>query len=417
MLRGEKPASKSRDLKVLNRLLVRETIRRQGPIARHEVAKLTGLTPPTVTVIVNELLAEGVVREIGFGESTGGRRPVMLALNPRAGDVFAVRIQRGQAVTALLDLGAEVLASQVLRLESHLPGEVVEAVVGSCGQLLEATGIRLGDVFWCGVASPGLVDSSCGLVARSSNLDWENVPLGKMLSERLGEIPVHVENISNAAAVGERLFGSGRGCPNLIYLNLSVGIGAGIVINGEIFGGARGYAGEVGHMVLVPEGGPRCACGREGCFEALCGARTVLEKAKEVLDEEVLKRYGLKKDDLTIAEVVSRPLVELPEIQEILAEVGAMVGIALANLVSLFNPEMVVLGGELARAGSVLLEPATRVAKERALGEIVNPVRFVLSGMSQDPPLMGAYALALEKIFQVDDWRTRPLRTASFARG
>ena len=415
-MRLDKPASKSRDLKVLNRLLVRETIRRHGPIARHEVAKLTGLTPPTVTVIVNELLREGVVREIGFGESTGGRRPVMLTLNPRAGYVLAVRLQRGQAVTALLDLGAEILASQILRLGSHLPAEVVEAVVGSCGQLLEATGIRLEDVFWCGIASPGLIDSSHGVVARSSNLGWENVSLGRMISEKLGGIPVHVENISNAAAVGERLFGSGRGCPNLIYLNLSVGIGAGIVINGEIFGGARGYAGEVGHMVLVPEGGPRCACGREGCFEALCGTRTVLEKAKGVLGEEVLKRYGLKKEDLTIAEVVTWPLVELPEIQRILAEVGAMIGIAIANLVSLFNPEMVILGGELARAGSVLLDSAIHIAKKRALEEIAGPVRIVTSTMNQDPPLMGVYALVLEKIFQVDDWRARPLDVGSSVR-
>ena len=416
MLRGEKPASKSRDLKVLNRLLVRETIRRHGPIARYEVAKLTGLTPPTVTVIVNELLREGVVKEIGFGESTGGRRPVMLTLNPRAGYVLAIRLQRGQAMTALLDLGAGILASQILRLDSHLPGEVVETVGGSCGQLLEATGIRIEDVFWCGIASPGLIDPSHGVVARSSNLGWENVPLGKMVSNKLRGIPVHVENISNAAAVGERLFGSGRGCPNLIYLNLSVGIGAGIIINGEIFGGARGYAGEVGHMVLVPEGGPRCSCGREGCFEAICSTRTVLEKAKGILEEMTLKPYGLKKENLTITEVVTRPLLELPAIQRILAETGAMIGIAIANLVSLFNPEMVILGGELAQAGSVLLEAAVRVAKERALKEIAGPVRIVISTMNQDPPLMGVYALVLEKIFQIDDWRARPLDVGTSAR-
>ncbi|NPV54778.1 MAG: ROK family transcriptional regulator [Firmicutes bacterium] len=383
---------------------MRDTIRRHGPIARYEVAKATGLTPPTVTVIVNDLIKAGVVREVGHGESSGGRRPVMLELNPRAAFVFAVRVQRGEAVTALLDLVGNVLDRRRLRLDTSLPEDVVEAIGASFDSLLASTGVRRNDVLWCGVASPGLVDPHRGVVERSSNLIWEKIPFGAMLSRQLVGIPVHVENISNAAALAEKVYGSGQGCPNLIYLNLSVGVGAGIIIDGEVYGGARGYAGEIGHMALVPDGGPECTCGRCGCFEAMCGVRAVLERVKAVVSEEELARYGLSRQVIGIDDVVKPPVVEFPRVRDILGQVAYLIGVVAANLINLFNPEMVILGGELARAGNVLLDVVNQVAKERALWEMGETVKIVRSSMKEDPPLMGAYALALENIFGMEEW-------------
>ncbi|MEW6226952.1 MAG: ROK family transcriptional regulator [Bacillota bacterium] len=407
-MKPKKLASNSRDLGLMNRLLVRDMIRKQGPIARYEIAKAAGLTPPTVTSIVNDMIAAGVVREVGRGQSTGGRRPVMLELNPRAGFVFAVRIQRGETVAALLDLASNVLETRRVELNTSSAEDVADAIGEAFSSLLTATGVPQDQVLWCAVASPGLVDSYRGVVERSSNLVWEKVPFGAMLSGRLSGIPVHVENISNAAALGEKVYGSGQGCPNLIYLNLSVGIGAGIIIENEVYSGARGYAGEIGHMAVLPEGGPKCTCGRYGCFEAMCGIRAVLERVRSEVPDEVFHRLGIAKHRISIDDAARAPLAEIPEVQRILLDTGRLIGIAIANLMSLFNSEMVILGGELGRAaGDAFLNVVAQAARERALWEIVEHVRIVKSTMREDPALMGAYALGIEKVFAQAEWGAR----------
>ncbi|MEW5867088.1 MAG: ROK family transcriptional regulator [Bacillota bacterium] len=404
-MRHAKPASNSRDVKVLNRLLVRNTIRKLGPIARHEVAKVTGLTPPTVTVIVNEMIRSGIVKEVGRGISTGGRRPVMLELNPCAGFILAVRIQHGEIVTAILDLAGTILETQRLEPDTSAPGNVVNVIGTSFDNMTERLGIKNDQVLWCGVASPGLIDSHRGIVARSSNLAWQNVALGEALSGRLGRIPVHVENISNAAALGEKMYGVAQGCANLIYLNLSVGIGAGIIIDNQIYGGAHGYAGEVGHVAVYPENGPICACGQRGCFEVVCGVRAVLARVKSEVSDETFTALGLSKERVTVDDIVRSGLANTPEVQRILHETGKTVGLAIANLVSLFNTEMVILGGELSRAGDFFLDAVNREARERALREIIQAVKIVRSTMATDPALMGAYSLAIEDLFSVEEWR------------
>ncbi|MGE5607437.1 MAG: winged helix-turn-helix transcriptional regulator, partial [Bacteroidota bacterium] len=169
-------ASNSKDLKISNRLLVRDIIRRKGLIARYELAKETGLTPPTVTVIVNELVRDGVVREVGRGESHGGRRPVMLELNPIAALIFAVRIQRGEAVTAIFDLIGNILNQHSQTVNTTSPEELIEVIGESYDWLVQNTELDKKLVLWCGIATPGLVDTSRGVVERSSNLGWEKVP-------------------------------------------------------------------------------------------------------------------------------------------------------------------------------------------------------------------------------------------------
>lgn len=398
-----KRGSNSRDLKVLNRLLVRNTIRRHGPIARYEVAQMTGLTPPTVTVIVNDMLKAGIVKEVGRGESTGGRRPVMLELNPRAGFILAVKVQRDEVVCSLLDLGKNVLGTHVYRGDTSSPEALSRVIRDAMDSIAFSQGIAHREVLWCGVAFPGLVDPKSGAVARAPNLGWENVEFGSLLKSRLEGIPVHVENISNAAALGEKMYGSGQGCANLIYINLSVGIGAGIIVDNEVFGGARGYAGEVGHVAVVSDG-PRCSCGRNGCFEAVCGTRAVLARLRSVVPEEAMNARGISRDKLTIEQVVNTGLLDVPEARKVIEETGRVIGLVVGNLLNLFNSEMVILGGELARTGDVLLEAVRSEAKMRTLGEVLEPVRIVRSTMQEDPALMGAYAIAAEDVFAAETW-------------
>lgn len=397
-------ASNSKDVKISNRLLVRDTIRRKGLIARSELAKETGLTPPTVTVIVNELIKDGVVREVGRGESSGGRRPVMLELNPKAVLIFAIRIQRGEVVAAIFDLIGNILNQHSQTLDTASPEKVVEAIGQSYDWLVHDTSINKKLILWCGIATPGLVDTNRGVVERSSNLGWEKVPLGKMLSERLGGLPVHVENISNSAALAETEYGGGQGSTNLIYLNLSVGIGAGIIFNKEIYRGFHGYAGEIGHMTLIPENGPPCTCGSNGCFESVCGINAILERAKAVLDDDLLEPLGIAKAELTFQKLLSPPLRESPAVKEVLAQSGYYIGIAVGNLLNLFNLDTVVLGGELAQTGEAFLNEIKTVVRERVFSEICEGVRIICSNLKEDPPLKGIYALVVKKIFATPEW-------------
>ncbi len=397
-------ASNSKDLKISNRLLVRDTIRRKGLIARYELAKETGLTPPTVTVIVNELIRDGVVREVGRGESNGGRRPVMLELNPKAALVFAVRIQRGEAVTAIFDLIGNILNQYSQTVNTTSPQELIEVIGESYDWLVQNTALDKKLVLWCGIATPGLVDTGRGVVERSSNLGWEKVPLGELLSKRLDGLPVHVENISNSAALAEEEFGRGRGSTNLIYLNLSVGIGAGIILNKEIYRGFRGYAGEIGHMTLIPENGPPCACGSSGCFEAICGTSAILERVKAEIDDELLEQLGVARSTLTFQKLLYPPLRDVPEVKRVLKRCGSYTGIAIGNLINLFNLDTVVLGGELAQTGDVFLNEVLAVVGQRVFPEIREGVRITCSNLKEDPPLKGIYALVLKKIFATPDW-------------
>lgn len=399
-----KSASNSKDVKTNNRILIRNIIRKSGPIARHEVAKISGLTPPTVTVIVNELIKEGIVNEVGYGKSSGGRRPVMLELNPKAAYIFAVRLQRGEQVTALFDLAGNILSHHERLLDTADAEEVVEAIGDSYDWLLTNTGIDRHHVLCCGLASPGLINVQSGVIERSSNLQWQQIPLGTMLSKRLYGMPVLLENISNAAALAEKEYGSGRGYNDLIYLNLSVGIGAGIIIDGKVYGGAKGYAGEIGHMTLIPDGGPPCTCGRSGCMEAVCGVGAIIERMKKEIPPEVFTKHGLNSSRLNSQDLLLPPLLETKEMKAILQETGKWVGIAAANLVTIFNPSLLILGGELPKTGEEFTKAVIKTMKMRILNEFTRTVKVVSSTMEKDPPLIGAYTLALEALFAVENW-------------
>jgi N-acetylglucosamine repressor len=398
---NQRPSKNNKDLKILNRMLVLNTIRHQGPIARSEIAKLIGLVAPTVTVIVNQLIKKNIIQEVGRGESSGGRKPVMLELNPRAGYIFAVRVQRGEIVTALLDLASNLLENRRQMLDTTNAEDVVAAIGSSFDLITANLQIAKHKILCCGVASPGLVDSHCGIVERSSNMVWGRVPLGEMLSQRLANLPVHVENISNAAALGEKMYGSGSACANLIYLNLSVGIGAGIIINNQLFGGAHGYAGEIGTVThqLNPEG-----LVNYSNFEMRCGIRAIVDKVKAAVSDEALEKLGLSKKGINIFEILHHPWIEIPAIREIILETSRQIGIKVAELVNLFNTEMVILGGELTWAENLLLNTVAATVKENTLPEMSESVKIIISTMKEDPPLMGAYALVLEKLFQSGRW-------------
>lgn len=394
-------------------------IRKHGPVGRLKVASLTGIAPSAVTGIVNELIQDGMVLEVGRGESTGGRRPANLAVNPEAGYIFAVRIQHGTIAAALLDLGGHALETRWQRLEKARPETAIANIGSSLAMLAANTGIDRPKIIRCGVAVPGLINYAEGMVERASNLAWNRVPLATMLSQRLGGIPVRIENISNAAAFGEMVYGTGDGCANLIYVNLSVGIGAGIIIGRQLFSGSKGYAGEIGGAPIplaagLTGGNPA----RHKTFEELCGIRAIMDQVCTQIPDEVFQELGLPKSRIDIDEILLAPLINIQAIRRIVREAGCLIGVKVAELINLFNPEMVILGGELTTAGNVLLDAVIETVEMNTLAEIRRSVKIVISSMRKDPSLMGAYGLVLEDFFNSGDWlRTRPDVAAQPSKG
>jgi glucokinase len=248
------------------------------------------------------------------------------------------------------------------------------------------------------VGSPGPLDSRAGIVVAPPNLPgWRDVPLERLLEDSLG-IPVFLEKDTNAAAVGEHRFGAGQGADHMIYVTVGTGIGGGLILDGELYGGTRGMAGEVGHVTIVPDG-PVCGCGNRGCLEAMASGTAITRDARRRVTAGVstlmLDLAGGDVEEIT-AKVVARAADRGDEeAQRILAQAMAYLGIGMANLVNLFNPQLIVIGGGLTNIGEALFEPVRRAIDERAFRSPAEVVRVVPAALGDKVGVLGAAVVAL----------------------
>jgi glucokinase len=244
-----------------------------------------------------------------------------------------------------------------------------------------------------GIAAAGILDTERGIITTSPNLlHWHNVPLRDIFADRLG-IVTYVINDANAAALGEHRFGAGMGFDNIVYLTVSTGIGGGIIIGGELYSGTDGCAGEIGHMT-VEANGPQCHCGNFGCLEALASgwavAKTAIERINNGGKSYIVELVDGKIDNIT-AEMVAAAARRGDQLAaDIVAEAAKYLGVGLANLVNIFNPELIVIGGGLSKMGGMLLKPARKVLKERAFQLPAQTARIVRARLGSNAGIIGA---------------------------
>ncbi len=254
---------------------------------------------------------------------------------------------------------------------------------------------NFGDARAAGIACAGLIDGERGFLYTSPNLPgWENAPLGRVFGHRLG-IPVAVDNDVNCAVWGEYVMGAGRGTRHFVAITLGTGVGGGIVIDGRLYHGAQGLAGEIGHHVII-EGGPPCSCGGRGCLEAVIGSASITARAVETAGRTPGSRLS-RSAGLTVRDIHEAALQGDAAAVETLAETGRLLGIGLANVVHILNPEVVAVGGGVAGAGDFILEPARKSMKEHLIGDILSAVRIVPAELGNMASFLGASMLALEK--------------------
>lgn len=392
-------------VKALNKGIVLNLLRLRGPISRADIAKATGLNKTTVSALVDELARQHLVREVGMGESTGGRRPRLLTLNASAG--FAIGADLGVdyfLVVALNLQGQPVWKKRVKRAPGTDPKVDVAKLADLIEEAIAAVSPAPLGLLGIGVGVHGPVEHPGGRLLFAPNLGWTDVPVGEWLAERFSA-PIVVDNEANAGALAELWAGAGQDVGSLFYFSVGVGLGAGIVIDGEIYRGVAGTAGEFGHTTVDPAG-PPCNCGNRGCLEVFVSERALMT---------YLQRSGPESVSASAEEVFQAADAGDAAAISALARLGEYLGIGIANAINTFNPELVVIGGPIARAGHHVLNAARRVVEQRALAFPRSRARIVVSALGEEACAVGAGVMILQEFFRIPQTKTNGLPAGSRA--
>lgn len=394
-------------IRKLNTSLILECLRICSPLSRAQLADRTGLNRSTVSNVTDQLLQDGLIREIGPAASSKGRPGILLELNPDGGCALGMEIGVGFISIVVTDFTAQSLWRQRIDFDSeNEPDTVIKWAQDLTRQALDVISERELRPLGIGVGVPGRIDHKEGVVLYAGNLNWRNVPIRQIWAQRF-DLPVFVENADNAAALGEYYFDAvdhdTDHIQNLIYLNVSVGLGGGIVINGTLLRGRSGNAGEIGHMVMVPNGEP-CSCGKCGCLQTLVNSRAIVRRMQEALGtkaESELHMLAASKLGRLDAEMIVQAAEEGdPVARMVLEEAGTHLGLGISCIVNALNPALVVLGGAFSLAGPFLLGVIDRTVREHAIPESYQVLRIATSSHGPDACVMGAVALVLDEFLR-----------------
>jgi glucokinase-like ROK family protein len=390
-------------IRKVNTSLVLNALRLHAPISRAELATITKLNRSTITNIVNVLIEDGLVLELDVMEPKIGRPGIALALRPEGGAVIGVEIGVGFISVILTDFVANILWREWIEFSLVKPQiEIISEAEKLIDQAISFAREKHLRVLGIGLGVPGLVNVQKGELLFAPNLGWQNVPLRLMWNQRF-HLPLYVENEANLGALGEYYFGVGRDVDNFIYLSSGVGLGGGIIINGKLFKGGRGFAGEIGHIQRDPQG-EICGCGRRGCWETQVGPRAVLQRVKRSIEADpgnMLANYvngDLK--NLTFDQVVDCALQGDQLCRTALEEVGRNLGTGIADLANIFNPQMVVIGGAFSYARKIILPVLENTISNETLTAVKEDLSVRFSEHGADACVLGAIAVVLDDILR-----------------
>jgi len=365
-------------------------------ISRTDLADQMGLTRAAVTLIVTDLIENGIILEAESRSIPNGRPPIVLEINPKRGLVAAVDMGATHVNIALADFAAKIIDETSFSLNIKQDPKVCLAEVSRVlHELLKRCGINISQLMAVGIGVPGPVSTDAGMVVSPPIMPgWDGFPIRDTLEKEWG-CPVSLNNDAELGALGEWAYGAGRGEKNLAFIKVGSGIGAGLIINQQIYGGTTGSAGEIGHLT-IDENGPLCSCGNRGCMEAFAGGHAIAVQARKLVESG--KRTLLSSiplEDLTAQEVAKAARNgDLPS-QEIIMRAGTFIGIAIAGLVNLFNPGAVIIGGGVAQAGDLLTTPIRQAVRERSLRASEQGVHITTAMLGQRSSLIGATVQAI----------------------
>ncbi|MDC3418031.1 ROK family transcriptional regulator [Aquibacillus salsiterrae] len=393
------------DLKLiqeLNRSIILDVIRKKGPISRSEIAKIIDLSPTTVTSAVYELIQEGLVYEDGVGVSNGGRKPVLLRFNPNNHTIIGLSISNSMVKIADMNLEGEALRKEIYPTYQYQGQEMVDHILEVVEQFL----FKKADIDNCqgiSVITPGIVDAQNGVITYNSKLKLYDVPLKSLIEERT-HLPTYVDNDANALVLAESYFGSFSTYKDLLFITIGDGVGAGMMVNGSVFRGFMGSSGEFGHTTVVQDG-VRCECGQTGCLENYVNWPAIYSK--------IVTGIMTKGRDTVITEMIDHNLNNIhPKVfvdavnqddelvMEIMEEVIRYLSIAIKNAVHLFNPEVVILSGDIIQNNVVLLEKMKTSVANQVIPILQDKINIQSTSLGPEFELLGTAAVIFHGKFK-----------------
>lgn len=379
-----------------------QVIREEGSISRAHLAEKTGDSPFLISKICDELLEAGFVSEAGQGDSTGGRRPTLLSLKPGLGRLIGIHLGTVNVRIALTDFSGELIEYVKDGSRCRLGPEVaIEHLTSLIDQVLRKAGVKESELDGIGVGVSGVVERSSGSILFWPKLPlWINVPLRKILEERYKTV-VDIEDTPRTQAFAEYRLGGVGSAKHFIYVAVGAGIGAALFLNGQLYAGSAGFAGEFGH-ISISENGPLCSCGNRGCLETIVSAAALIRKARHGisggLSNTLMKLSEGNSGNLSV-EMLAQAAREGDRFSlRLLSETGTHLGRSMVGLINLLNPELIVIGGGVATAiGDLILPEIDRALRERALIQGENRVKVQISKLQERDWAIGSTLLIVEK--------------------
>lgn len=379
-------------VKVNNKSLVLQTIKDHGPLSRADISQRLGLTKGTISSLVNELLNAYLCYETGPGESSGGRRPVMLLFNQSSGYSIGIDLGVNYILGILTDLSGNIVHEDKYHFHTTSYENIVVEIKKLIQYLITNCPVSNYGVVGIGIGVPGIVDKQ-GVILLAPNLKWKNNDLQKDIKKEF-KLPVIIDNEANAGAYGEKFFGAGRNFEDVIYISAGIGVGVGFILKNELYRGMNGFSGEMGHMIIQTDG-KECSCGSRGCWELYASEKALLHEAKLILDSQ------LKQEELTLENLIELAKTN-NKIKDLFTHVGNYLGIGINNIINTFNPEQIIIGNRLAMAKPLLEKPLKQIIKSFTLKQHQVNLEITFAELSIYSSALGVSAYATEHFLKSD---------------
>lgn len=386
----------------INKSTILKIIREKGPISRADIARISKLNPTTVSNNVQILLDSKIIKEVGNGESSGGRRPMLLELDGNSYYCIGIHMKKNEIIAAIVNLDGTIKYQTSSQLKEEKNKEDVLEVLKLCiSKVIQESKLNREVFLGIGIGVHGIVEAESGISVYAPKYNWRNVNI-KEIIEKEFEIPVFINNDVNTMALGEKWFGAAKKADNFIVIHIGNGIGSAIVIDKKLYSGINNAAGEIGHINIL-NNGPKCVCGNYGCLDAVASGEALVKYViSQIQMGATTNITQLVNDDLS--KINEKVICEAAKMRDKLAldtleQCGKYLGIAISSVVNLLNPNMIIISGTISFAGDYIFNSLIEVVKKKSMKECLKDVSIIGASLKEEGGVIGASTLVLQTIF------------------
>lgn len=389
-------------MKKINTVSILKVIREKGPVSRADISKMIGLNPATVSSNVSDLLDRSIIKEVGSGESSGGRKPILLELN--SSEIYVVGVDMGikKVITGLIDIEGNIIHKVILYYpEKADKDRVLKVIQDSIYKVVKGYDDDFDKVIGIGMGIHGVVDTEKGVSIYAPAFDWHDIDIVGSFKNEF-KTPVIIDNDVRVMALGEKWFGKAKESKDFVLLNIGTGIGAGIYLNDSLYRGNNFGAGEIGH-VRISDKKIKCKCGQYGCFDAIASGPGIVTRFIDELESGNISSILGKMDinDITAEKIYEEALKGDELSIQILKETGKYVGVGISMIINILNPEMILIAGGVSRAERFIFDEIKESVSEKSIN---NNLRLLYIGetyLKENAGIVGAATLIIRDIFSV----------------